>query len=772
MAGFNSNEKHLTSPVEGNSTSIESEEENPDELDSYTGVEKFSDEWFLQLSQQMYDSSKNYMEANYHLQWEKNLDNFNNVHPSGSKYWSDLYDKRNKMFRPRTRAAVRNAEATAAAAFFSNMDQVNVEPQNPNNPMSMAAAVLMKELIEYRLDESIPWFEVCVGAYQDTHKHGICIGCVEWEYEEEEYEEEWLGENDEPYMDENGNPMVQKGYNALIDRPIIRIIPPENFSFAPSSNWINPIDDSPYVIEHRNMTVGDVILMTESAYIKTEMQWYKPTVEELLATTRDESESVRHSREKDRQDPKEDWNVDIDDFKTVWINYNIARIDGEDWFWITAARDLLLCKPKKLSEVFPHLGRGERPYIMGKSNIESHVPIPAGSIELSQDLQAAANTIQNQRFDNVQLAMNKRYFARRAANIDYRALARGAPGVVVSVDDPEKDVKIEENREVTASAYQEQDRVNQDFDEIWGNFSMPSVASARNLNETVGGMGMMVSAAEKIAEYSIKIFAETFVRPVMKQLAKLLAYYETDEVVLALVANRSSLQEFGVSQVDNRLMSQDLLVKVNVGMGATDPMRRINQMNIAMDTLGKAGQIPFFNLPEIGKEIFGALGYKDGDRFVNYEANPQVQQLQQEIQQLQFDKQAKVAIGQMEIEKERVRQEGFIEAAKMDAQAELTGQQLKTYIDMIDLYLKSEQNDIKRQELQMNANKAIMELNKMMIDKAVTDDRDSRQYQQQIGLLREKGAMDFEREKYKQQNQTANKTTGTGSSGGSKKQTS
>ena len=46
---------------------------------------------------------------------------------------------------------------------------------------------------------------------------------------------------------------------------------------------------------------------------------------------------------------------------------------------------------------------------MGCSVIESHRLYPAGPVELLQQLTAYANDIVNQRFDNIQLAMNKRY---------------------------------------------------------------------------------------------------------------------------------------------------------------------------------------------------------------------------------------------------------------------------------------------------------------------------------------------------------------------------
>ena len=47
---------------------------------------------------------------------------------------------------------------------------------------------------------------------------------------------------------------------------------------------------------------------------------------------------------------------------------------------------------------------------------------------------------------------------------------------------------------MTASAFQEQDRVNVDYDELIGNFSQGSVMTNRKMGETVGGMKMLALA--------------------------------------------------------------------------------------------------------------------------------------------------------------------------------------------------------------------------------------------------------------------------------------
>jgi TolA-binding protein len=71
-------------------------------------------------------------------------------------------------------------------------------------------------------------------------------------------------------------------------------------------------------------------------------------------------------------------------------------------------------------------------------------------------------------------------------------------------------------------------------------------------------------------------------------------------------------------------------------MGATDPVSKLNKFLLATNTFVGMLQkpVPGINMQEIGKEIYGTLGYQDGTRFFTND-NPQVLQLQQQLQQAQ-----------------------------------------------------------------------------------------------------------------------------------------
>jgi hypothetical protein len=136
---------------------------------------------------------------------------------------------------------------------------------------------------------------------------------------------------------------------------------------------------------------------------------------------------------------------------------------------------------------------------------------------MGASLQRETNETVNQRRDNVSLVLNKRYMVKRGADVDVQSLVRNVAGGVTMANNPEQDVREMEWNDVTASSYQEQDRLNVDFDELTGNFSSSSVMTNRKLNETVGGMQMLSGGANQLTEYLIRTLVETWVEPVLRQ---------------------------------------------------------------------------------------------------------------------------------------------------------------------------------------------------------------------------------------------------------------
>lgn len=642
------------------------------------------DSW-VRRAQEAMSQSTTYLDNNYRAQLEKNLALFQNRHPAGSKYNTETYKFRSRLFRPKTRTAIRKMEAAADSAFFSNEDVVSITAENGADKMQQASAEIMKELLQYRLTKTIPWYTTVIGGCQDAMVQGVVCSYQYWKYREKRHKvdipmaDPMTGQ---PILDEAGAQIVieTEQVEVIEDKPCVELIPLENVRFHPGADWQDPVNSSPYLIRLFPMFAQDVREQMKAVDPKTNApKWHSYTDAEIQAAVSNQFDSTRIARQPTRQDAQGNAvGSAIGDYTMIWIQEHIHRVGGRDMVWYMLGEQMRLSDPKPLKDVYLH---GKRPVVMGMIVIETHKTIPAAPTELGQDLQVEANEVANQRIDNVKFVLNKRWIASRSGRVDVRSLVRNVPGGVTLADNPETDVKEINWPDVTSSAYAEQDRINVDFDDLIGNFSQSSVSTNRKLNETVGGMSMLLSGANQMTEYGLRVLSKTWIEPVLRQLTRLEQYYETDTVVLALAAEKAELfQKYGVNAVTDELLQQELTTKVNVGMGATNPQMKLGRFLTAMDSLSKiaATPPPGADISEIGKEIFGLLGYDDGARFgfgkKQGEEDPRlaqamqlVAQLQQAIESKQAEKQAE---GQVTLQVESVRQQAETERESLRIMAE------------------------------------------------------------------------------------------------------
>lgn len=604
---------------------------------------------WVELTRQAYSESTTFIDNNYRTKWEDSIAHFRGEHSSDSKFNKASYRYRSKIFRPKTRASIRNNEAAAVAAFFANQDVISMEAQDQNSVEQVAAARLMEEVLNYRLTTTIPWFQICLGGIQDAQVIGVVASYQYWDYEEE------VETVTETYEDAYGieTELERDNLNVLSDKPCVELIPIENLRIHPSADWVNPITSSPYVMRLVPMYVYEVLERMEKDNPKTGMpKWKKYTKDQIRQSQKYLFDSTRLSRSDSEDkfytsayDPQFQGTTGVSgsdqpmqDFDTIWCIENFMQRDGEDHVYWTLGTEFLLSDPKPLEEVYWH---GERPIVMGFAVLQAHELFPGGVSALASPLQKELNEVINQRLDNVKLAMNKRYIGRRGANIDYESLLRNVAGSITLADDVAGDIRELEFSDVTGSSYMEQDRLNLDYDELVGTFSPSTVQSNRKMNETVRGMAMIMGGANQMTEFMLRTISETWIEPVMRQLVKLEQMYETDDVILALAADRAQLwQRYGIDEVTDSLLKQHLTVRVNVGMGATDPMMKLQNFMQGINAFATVlKEVPpgVLNMEEVGKEIFGRMGYKDGTRFmVNQEQqDPEKVQMAQALQQAQ-----------------------------------------------------------------------------------------------------------------------------------------
>lgn len=548
-------------------------------------------EWLTRASD-AYSASTTWFDVNIRPEVEKNLRQFQGLHPKGSKYLSDNYKNRSKLFRGKTRASVRKSEAICAAAFFSSEDVVAIRAVDDNDPLNSAAADFYKALLQIRLTRpyphGIPWFLSLVGAYQETQNIGVVVSKQEWHSDE------------------------AKG----LDRPRIILKPVENIRLDPAADWTDPINSSPYLIDMVPMYVGDIKKRMQPE-TDEKVRWFKLAEGEIQSAVSNSADSTRLARE-GRTDSKESSNA-VTDYTIGWVHENIVSVEGQDYVYFTLGTQFMLSEPKLLKEIYYH---GVRPFVMGYCILEAHRIYPSAKVALVRDTQKELNEIVNERRDNVKRMLDPRWKALRGKNVDVRSLTRNVPASVTLLDNlaAAEEIKTED---ATSACFQEQDRVNGDFDEMAGNFSASSVQNNRRLNETVGGLNLLSSDADVVGEYELRVLTETWVEPVLRQLLMLEREHETDLVILTIAALAAGFEKEDVKEILlDQLLQEEVLLNVNVGIGSTNPQKQLDRFvgvtKAAKELLGDEvnGRL---KPDEVIKELFGKAGYKDGARFFDLE---------------------------------------------------------------------------------------------------------------------------------------------------------
>ncbi len=199
---------------------------------------------------------------------------------------------------------------------------------------------------------------------------------------------------------------------------------------------------------------------------------------------------------------------------------------------------------------------------------------------------------------------------------------------------------------------------------------------------------MMSQGANALTEYSLRVFSETWLQLVLRQLVKLEAAYETDPVVIAVAAGKAKLfQKYGISQVTDDLLTHELTLTVNVGQGATDPDSRLQRLTHAfmLDAQMVSQGPKDMDVQAFRQEIFGLSGFPGGAvKYFKPGVDPQVQQAMQIAQQAEQKAQEtidKAKFQLLERERQLDNREHQLEMEVLEKQRELGADTQKAIAD-------------------------------------------------------------------------------------------
>ena len=615
---------------------------------------------------------------------------WHNMHAEDSKYLGAAFRGRSKLFVPKTRSAVRKNLATAAAALFSTEDVVNMTATFEDDPAQMATASVIKADMDYRLTQAsgkhgFPWFMLSMGGCLDANLTGVTISKQYWEYEEVPTTEmETLvvpikDETGQPILDENGEPYLEERQfpkmRVTKDRPMVDLHPIENAIVDPAAPWYSPAQLGRWFAMRIPIGLSDLkAMMASGGKHGTDSAWLDVPDEVLLkGRTEEERTGVRRLREggADRYADGRGAGQELD---IVWIQENFVRVAGVDYHFWSIGRYAYLSKVRETREAYPEFD-GERPYHMGVAQLDSHTVFPKSPVETWQPLQLELNDIANLRLDTLKRSIAPLAVVKRGKNVDLGMVQRrGQPDAMLLVDDP-TDVTFQNTPGPAGAAYTESSYTNAQFDELAGVFSTSSVQSNRQLNETVGGMRMMSGAANSVSEFDLRIWCETWVEPVLRQIAHLIRFWESDEKVLALAGQRARVwQRYQYLPTLSDFDQAELTMRVNVGIGSLDPMQKLAKLKAAAEML--APMFPILKAQGITpngeafvEEVMGGAGFKDGRRFFHF-GQPEQGQGQQ-------DPRAMAAMAKVQVDEKRIQaraQEVMASLASKERQTTQTNQ--------------------------------------------------------------------------------------------------
>ena len=609
-------------------------------------------DYYLSLANAAYKESESFLEKGIKARWARNNSLAKSEHPAGSKYYTKPYEHRAKNFRGKTEGSIRKNEAALSVAMFSNRDVVSITAESQDGGENDAKAKAIHKVTNYRLDgEDINWFMTSVGAYHEAMINGDIVSEQSWLYEK--------------VVKADGTEAV------TLNKPVIDLIPLEHVHISPSAGWIDPINTSPYLVVECPMFICDIKEMMVSGKTLEELEpgeWLQLTDSELQAAAKVfDYDEVQQAREGKQAPTKNETSAEVTGFELIYARKNIIRIDGEDMFFWTLGERHVVSNPIPLKQQYKHLQNDKRPFVWGTATIEPHKIYRRSLVDRCAGSQIQSNDIANQRFDNVTQVLNKRKIVQRGMGTDYTALLRNVPGSTILTDDINS-IKEEAVTDITSSSYQEQHMINADFDELAGSFSNSSVTTNRALNDTVGGMQLLKGDSNTLTEYQLRVFVETWVEPVIRQVVDMVMYYEDD----ALIAKVT-----GGEVTTNEGLQTPVKVRVSVGFGSTDPQQIVNKIIFGVQAVvqnlpGLQGRL---KEDAIAEEIFSALGFNDGKKFITEAQegqDPEKEAMMQQLQQMQ-----------QLIESKVIEEEGKAARAKELEQLKQDGAMKKAYMEMI-----------------------------------------------------------------------------------------
>jgi hypothetical protein len=479
------------------------------------------------------------------------------------------YPFKSNIFVPYTFSMIESVVPKMLGTIFNTRPIISVIPRQVE---SENMAKLLERLLEYQLDdENLELFNKVLEFFKETAIYGTAFA---------------------------------------------KIIPKFNDDEITSFNYIDiePIDIFNVYPDYRAKSVRRMKYIIQLSYMDYEEledledQGFYTNVPDLLGML----ESVNHVDEWKRQRLSSVGILDEYGYDPTRKIVEVLEYWDKDWVYVVGARSILLKKE-------PNPFGGLIPFIMARYVPVQHELYGIGIPEICSSLQEELNTVRNQRMDNVNLIINRMFIANKYADIDFDNLV-SYPGNVILSNDVDA-IKPLDTRDITKSAYQEEEIIKKDIQDSVGEYEYSRGALPQR-RETATGIVRLQQASNIRFDTIVKMLEFTVLRNVAKVFLWL-DYQFLDPMDFAKIVGPEAFETYGGmafydQDIDSMLKGFNFQPVGSSTTAVKDV--RIQQM---MQLYQMFNKDPMINQMELRKMVMDALDVKNVGQLLQPPPPPQ-----------------------------------------------------------------------------------------------------------------------------------------------------
>lgn len=534
---------------------------------------------------------------------------YNSIHDVEEQYADKSY-QRNKHYVPKTHEFVKNSVAQVVQAYFLNQDYVYLTPEVTDDIVSVMSAEYFTYIINKRLKNNANWLTFIQVLAQSGFMHNMCIAKVDWSVEEKQ--------------------------STLIPISI------ENFRVDPKCDPLNPVGTSAFLIHRFEMYVDDLKAKQE------EDGWLSIDVEDLqgnFVNTESGTDDIKASRNKTGTVQENGHGSVSNDLEKVYVHENIIRENNKYFVFFTLGTTKMLTKVFPLDELYPT----GIPFVMSPIYPEELKVYATSPLDHAYQSQVFINKYTNTVMDAVEQVTWPVTIIKANSGIDPKKFQNVGPNSVVEARNPTQDI-LQLNKSIAPQSLKNEiPFLMNNYDSTVGGLANSTLSSEGN-DSTATSQSMRGRSQSQVINMYLINFNEKVIEVCLHKMVAQEKYFglKNTKEVEKVFRNLKLLDRFSEKlktsnidpsnfEIDKEFADADLLLSVNVGMGAVSPQLRVEQFLASLNALRNL--IPNIesqlDVKEVIKELMSLNGYKEFNRFFTSQDDPRIGQLEKSIQDLQ-----------------------------------------------------------------------------------------------------------------------------------------